>query len=102
MADMTLGRPHAPTRGAAGAAPGARLRGLLGLLRGEPALILALVGVGLVAHGLNMFNNPGQAGIGDEGIYVSQAWAIVREGRLAPTPISTTTRRAAGSCSPSG
>ncbi len=27
---------------------------------------------------------PGFAGVGDEGIYTSQAWAILREGRLAP------------------
>ncbi|MEN9938695.1 MAG: hypothetical protein RLZZ387_5274 [Chloroflexota bacterium] len=50
----------------------------------ERALLLALVLVSLVAHGLNMLNNPGQAGLGDEGIYMSQAWAVLREGRLAP------------------
>lgn len=52
--------------------------------RTERALVVGLVMVGLVAQGLNMFNNPGFAGLGDEGIYTSQAWAVLREGRLAP------------------
>lgn len=86
MVDSTLTRPQARHGGpaVAGTHPRARLSAWLTVLRGEPALILALVAIGLVAHGLNMFNNPGFAGIGDEGIYISQAWAIIREGRLAP------------------
>src|SRR6476660_1904138 len=86
MADTILTRPQAPHKDQAadGSSLRARLRARLGLLLGEPALMLSLVAVGLVAHGLNMFNNPGFAGIGDEGIYISQAWAIIREGRLAP------------------
>lgn len=42
----------------------------------------ALVLVSLVAHGLNLFDSP--AFIGDEGIYTSQAWAVLREQRLSP------------------
>jgi endo-1,4-beta-D-glucanase Y/4-amino-4-deoxy-L-arabinose transferase-like glycosyltransferase len=52
--------------------------------RREQLVMLALLLVSLLAHGLNMLNNPGQAGLGDEGIYMSQAWAVLREGRLAP------------------
>lgn len=55
------------------------------LARGsERALLAGLALIALVAHGLNMLNNPGQAGLGDEGIYMSQAWAVLRQGRLAP------------------
>ncbi|HEX5506844.1 MAG TPA: glycosyl hydrolase family 8 [Thermomicrobiales bacterium] len=57
---------------------------LISRFRTERALVAGLVLVGLVAQGLNMFNNPGFAGLGDEGIYTSQAWAVLREGRLAP------------------
>src|SRR5438105_2383603 len=52
------------------------------LRESDMALTLVLVLVGLVAHGLNMFNYP--APYGDEGIYTSQAWAVLREGRLTP------------------
>ncbi|MGN6698750.1 MAG: ArnT family glycosyltransferase, partial [Thermomicrobiales bacterium] len=81
MADTILIHPQAR---AAPAGWRVRLRARLALLWSEPALVVALVVTGLVAHGLNMFNNPGFAGVGDEGIYVSQAWAVLREGRLAP------------------
>jgi endo-1,4-beta-D-glucanase Y/4-amino-4-deoxy-L-arabinose transferase-like glycosyltransferase len=57
---------------------------LVGSLRGEPAVLLALVTVGVLAHGLNMFQFPAFTGIDDEGIYASQAWAILREGQLSP------------------
>jgi endo-1,4-beta-D-glucanase Y/4-amino-4-deoxy-L-arabinose transferase-like glycosyltransferase len=81
VADSILLHPPAH---AAHAGWRARLRARLALLWSEPALVVALVVTGLAAHGLNMFNNPGFAGVGDEGIYVSQAWAVIREGRLAP------------------
>lgn len=51
---------------------------------GELALVIALVLVGLVAHGLNMFNSPGFATFPDEGVYAGRAWAVLRELRLAP------------------
>ena len=59
-------------------------RSLASSLRGEPAIILGLIVIGLLAHGLNMFQFPALTGIDDEGIYASQAWAILREGQLSP------------------
>jgi 4-amino-4-deoxy-L-arabinose transferase-like glycosyltransferase len=44
--------------------------------------MLAMVAVALVTHAINMFNYP--LYLGDEGIYLEQAWAVVREGALAP------------------
>jgi endo-1,4-beta-D-glucanase Y len=51
---------------------------------GEVPLVVALVGLGLLAHGLNMAGYPAFTLKDDEGIYVSQAWAVLREGRLSP------------------
>jgi 4-amino-4-deoxy-L-arabinose transferase-like glycosyltransferase len=48
----------------------------------EALLIAAILLVAALAHGINMFNYPTY--FGDEGIYMSQAWAVVKEGRLAP------------------
>lgn len=59
-------------------------RTLVAGLRGEPAVLLALVTCCVLAHGLNMFQFPSFTGIDDEGIYASQAWAILREGQLSP------------------
>lgn len=42
----------------------------------------AMVIVALVSHGYNIFNYP--LYLGDEGIYLEQAWAVLREGQLAP------------------
>ena len=50
----------------------------------EWAIIIGLVLVGLIAHGLNMFNYPAFTFNGDEGIYTGQALAVLRMGRLAP------------------
>ena len=60
------------------------MRAFVGGLRGEPAVLIGLVAIGLLAHGLNMFQFPSFTGIDDEGIYASQAWAILREGQLSP------------------
>src|SRR3990170_2107893 len=38
--------------------------------------------VALVSHGWNMFYYPQY--LGDEGIYLEQAWAVLREHRLSP------------------
>lgn len=48
----------------------------------ERAMIVGLVLVGLVAQGFNLFHYPAFTFLDDEGIYVSQAWAILREGRI--------------------
>jgi len=53
-------------------------------LRGEAGLVLALVLVGLLAHGFNMFNYPAFTFNGDEGIYTGQALAVLRDSRLSP------------------
>ena len=42
-------------------------------------LILAIAGL---AHGINMFNFPYYEN--DEGTYMSQAWSVIEQGRLAP------------------
>jgi endo-1,4-beta-D-glucanase Y len=57
---------------------------LLGGIRLEPVVVLALIAIGVLLHGLNMFQFPSFTGIDDEGIYASQAWAILREGQLSP------------------
>jgi 4-amino-4-deoxy-L-arabinose transferase-like glycosyltransferase len=49
---------------------------------GEGKLVLALLAAVLVSHSLNMFKYP--LYLGDEGIYLEQAWAVLREGRLSP------------------
>src|SRR6266498_4622457 len=50
----------------------------------EWAIIAALVLIGLIAHGFNMFNYPAFTFNGDEGIYTGQALAVLRLGQLAP------------------
>ena len=55
--------------------------GVLQNLAAEYGLI-AMITIALVSHGYNMFHYP--LYLGDEGIYLEQAWAVVREGRLAP------------------
>ncbi|MEA2638620.1 MAG: hypothetical protein QOF51_14 [Chloroflexota bacterium] len=54
------------------------------LLRGEVAVVVVLMLVGLVSHSLNMFNYPAFSYLGDEGIYAQQAWAVLREHHLSP------------------
>src|SRR5215470_8728821 len=48
---------------------------------GEWILILALIAVGLLAHGFNMFNFPSFTYNGDEGIYSGQALAVLRNSK---------------------
>lgn len=52
--------------------------------RGEVILMLGLMLVGLVMQSINMFNYPALNRFDDEGIYMSQAWAVLRQGQLAP------------------
>ncbi|MGH2461031.1 MAG: ArnT family glycosyltransferase [Chloroflexota bacterium] len=44
--------------------------------------LTAMVLVALLSHAVNMFHYP--LYLGDEGIYLEQAWAVLREGALAP------------------
>lgn len=46
------------------------------------ALMFVMAGVGFISHAFNMFQYPTY--LGDEGIYLQQAWAVLREGRLSP------------------
>jgi endo-1,4-beta-D-glucanase Y len=50
----------------------------------EPALVIGLVVVGLAAHGVNMFQYPALNRFDDEGVYLSQAWSVIREHQLSP------------------
>jgi hypothetical protein len=45
-------------------------------------LLIAILAVTVLAHGVNMFDYPYYED--DEGTYVSQAWAVLVQGRLAP------------------
>jgi len=56
----------------------------VGVLRGEAPILLGLAALALFSHGLNMFQYPSFTGSDDEGIYVAQAWAVLREGVLSP------------------
>jgi endo-1,4-beta-D-glucanase Y len=47
-------------------------------------VVAGLIVVALVAQSLNMFNYPSFTLKDDEGIYAAQAWAVLREGSLAP------------------
>jgi dolichyl-phosphate-mannose-protein mannosyltransferase len=47
-------------------------------------LAFALGAVAFVAHSINMFDYPAPSLADDEGTYISQAWAVLREGRLSP------------------
>jgi len=49
---------------------------------GESNLLYVLLGITLLVHAYNMFRYP--LYLGDEGIYMEQAWAVLREGALAP------------------
>lgn len=44
--------------------------------------LIAMVLLALLTHAINMFHYP--LYLGDEGIYLEQAWAVLREGALAP------------------
>jgi 4-amino-4-deoxy-L-arabinose transferase-like glycosyltransferase len=53
-------------------------------VRQEVLIVSALGAIALLAHGINMFDYPAPSLADDEGTYVSQAWAVLREGRLSP------------------
>ncbi|MCL5411407.1 MAG: glycosyltransferase family 39 protein [Patescibacteria group bacterium] len=44
--------------------------------------LLGVLFISFLAHSFNMFNYP--LYLGDEGIYVEQAWAVVREAKVSP------------------
>lgn len=53
-------------------------------VRREILTVIALSVVAIAAHGINMFDYPASSLADDEGTYVGQAWAVLREGRLSP------------------
>lgn len=75
-----LNRPPAGA-GHDGAAQQSGLQRLLTRV-GEGRIIVGLLAIVLVSHSHNMFRYP--LYLGDEGIYLEQAWAVLREGRLSP------------------
>ena len=72
-----------PAQSSGGARAGQRL-GLREVLArvGEGKIIFVLLVAVLVSHSTNMFRYP--LYLGDEGIYLEQAWAVLREGKLSP------------------
>ena len=52
------------------------------LFKWEMLLIGAILSIAALAHGINMFHYPNY--FEDEGTYMSQAWAVIHEGKLAP------------------
>jgi endo-1,4-beta-D-glucanase Y/4-amino-4-deoxy-L-arabinose transferase-like glycosyltransferase len=50
----------------------------------ETLLVVALIVISIIAHSFNMFHYPSLDRLDDEGIYMSQAWAVLREGQLSP------------------
>lgn len=53
-------------------------------MRRDIAIVLGLVPLAALAHGVNMGDYPAPTIADDEGTYVQQAWAVAREGHLAP------------------
>src|SRR4051794_13773126 len=53
-------------------------------IRWEAVVVLSLGIIALLAHGFNMFNYPAYTLLDDEGIYTSQAWAVLTQHTLAP------------------
>src|SRR5215470_16538083 len=52
------------------------------MLRVDRLLLLLSLATGAFTHGFNLFNYP--LYITDEGIYIQQAWSVLRENRLSP------------------
>jgi hypothetical protein len=53
-------------------------------VRRDLVLVVGLAALGAVAHGVNMFAYPALSLADDEGTYLEQAWAVLRQGQLAP------------------
>ncbi len=82
MANTALIYPHAPRQRRT--LPAALAVTRVAALSGEMPLVVGLVVLALVAHALNMFHLPAFTFKDDEGIYAAQAWAVLRQGQLAP------------------
>ena len=84
MSNSTTTRLQGRTNMSWSAALQARVGAWVSLLNADLLMVLILVIVALLAQGLNMFHYPAFSYKDDEGIYISQAWALLREGQLAP------------------
>src|ERR1700750_1111184 len=63
--------------------PGKPVSGTAKPAEKAPKLLITLcLLIGLVSHGWNMFRYP--LYLTDEGIYMEQAWSVLREGKLSP------------------
>jgi endo-1,4-beta-D-glucanase Y/4-amino-4-deoxy-L-arabinose transferase-like glycosyltransferase len=82
MSNRTINRPYISGNGRGDLRE--RAYDFMLSLWGERALILGLVIIALMAHAFNMFHYPSINRNEDEGIYMSQAWAVLREGTLSP------------------
>jgi endo-1,4-beta-D-glucanase Y/4-amino-4-deoxy-L-arabinose transferase-like glycosyltransferase len=61
-----------------------RSRAWMAVTGAETVLVFGLVIVSILAHSFNMFHYPSLDRLDDEGIYMSQAWAVLRQGQLSP------------------
>jgi endo-1,4-beta-D-glucanase Y len=84
MANATLPRPAAAPYSRPAPSPAQRARAWLNGLGLELPLVLLLGAVALIAHAINMFQYPALDRFDDEGIYIAQAWAVLRQFRLSP------------------
>ena len=57
-------------------------RGTLSLVIEEAYLLMGVMAIAFVSHTYNMFNYP--LYLGDEGIYMEQAWSVLTDGKLSP------------------
>ncbi len=62
--------------------PGLKERQVNRLGLSDRTLVLGLMVIAFISHAYNMFRYP--IYLGDEGIYMEQAWAVLRDGKLAP------------------
>lgn len=61
-----------------------RILGIHFSVRAELVVIIGLAVLALLFQGINMFHYPTLGRLDDEGIYMSQAWSVLREARLSP------------------
>jgi endo-1,4-beta-D-glucanase Y/4-amino-4-deoxy-L-arabinose transferase-like glycosyltransferase len=61
-----------------------RTRAWMAVAGAETVLVMGLFVISILAHSFNMFHYPSLDRLDDEGIYMSQAWAVLREGQLTP------------------
>jgi endo-1,4-beta-D-glucanase Y/4-amino-4-deoxy-L-arabinose transferase-like glycosyltransferase len=63
---------------------GYRVRAWAAVAGVETLLVVGLIVISILAHSFNMFHYPSLDRLDDEGIYMSQAWSVLRQGQLSP------------------